>query len=147
MRRRLIFSAVLVLAFALGCGGILDDPKDIALKVDAPLRVRMGEGFQVVVTVTNSSSEAQTLNSLDIADAYIDGIAITSSVPPYSEASHVPIDNSWSHRYMLEIPPGGQVQVTLNASALKAGDWAGDIDACINNDVSFLSMPVRTFVE
>lgn len=147
MRRRLALSAALFLAFSLGCGGLLDDPQDIALKVDAPLRVRQGEVFQILVTVTNSAPTAQTLHSLDIADAWVDGIAITSSEPPFSEASHVPIDNTWSYRYMREIPPGGSVQVALTASALKSGDWAGDIDACINSDVSFLSMPVRTYVE
>jgi len=135
-----------LLVFALGCSGIFGDPEDVTVKVDAPLRVVEGQDFPVVVTVTNTAGRAQTLNSLDVADAYIAGIAITSSTPPFTDSMHVPIDNTWSYEYMLDIPAGGEVQVTLNASALKVGDFNGDIGACINSDSNFLSMPVRTVV-
>ena len=136
-----------IAAVGLACGGLLDEPENITFRVDAPLRITRGEDFQITITVENTASEAQTLYSLDVADAYLAGIAITGSTPSFTESSHVPIDNTWSYSYKIEIPAGESLSVVFDASALNSGDFSGDIDACINSEVNYLSWPVRTLVE
>ena len=39
-----------------------------------------------------------------------------------------------------------EVTVAISAYAAHAGDYAGDIDFCINSAVSCLSYPVRTII-
>lgn len=132
---------------ALGCGGLLDEPQGVRVAIDAPLRARVGEDFTVTVTVENTAAEAQTLTSLDVADAWLAGVAIIGSEPAFSSSMHVPVDETVSYQYDLSIPPGQSVEIRLRASALKSGDFSDDVDACINTDYNCLSWPIRTLVE
>ena len=142
MKRSLI-AAVILLFAAAGC----DDPKHIRAEVDTPLMVKKGQGFEIRCKVHNDSKEAQKLVSLDIADEYLAGVAIESMTPAYSESSHVPLDNTVSYVLNTLIPAKGTVEVLIKARAVKPGDFAGDIDFCINTDYSFISRQVRAVIE
>jgi hypothetical protein len=72
---------------------------------------------------------------------------ILGTEPGYHGSMHVPIDNTVSYKFELPIPPGGVAEVTLEAQALRAGDFGGDFDFCIDSETSCLSTYVRTFVE
>ena len=154
MNKTVVAVVVILGISTLCCGGLglglmfmAQEPEDIEVMVDTPLNVVQGESFVIGVRVTNTADHEQTLYSLDIADAYLDGIAITGSDPPYSTSDHIPIDNTWSYTYMLDIAPMQTVQVQLAAQALSPGDYNGEMDVCINSEVQFLSYQVRTYVE
>ncbi len=126
-----------------GCSG---DPKNVTILLDAPLQVKVGEKFQIKAHVTNTGPKAQKLVSLDVGEAYRTGIAIEKSNPSFSQASHIPIDNTMSYEFNLDLPSNQEKVVTFYATALKAGDYSSKVDFCINSSTSFLSYPVRTFV-
>ena len=127
-------------------GGCLAPPEDVRVGVEAPAIVEAGESFTIVATVHNDAPTEQILTDLDVADEYLKGINIGASDPPFSDSMHIPIDNTRSYSFDLPIPPGGSISVTFEAVALHPGDYAGEIDFCINSDVSFVSSPVRTVV-
>jgi hypothetical protein len=99
-----------------------------------------------VARVKNASRSPRKLVDVDVADAYLVGIAIERSEPPFSQASHVPLDNTMSHTFNLTIPPGAEVVVTFHAQAVRAGDYSGDVDVCIDSQIRCLSYPIRTVV-
>ncbi len=140
---------VIVAAIILGLmclGSMAKEPTEVDVMVEAPLEVQQGERFTVVARVRDLSGERRELVDLDVADSYLAGIVIESSDPPFSDAMHVPVDNSLSYSFDLGIEGGGEVVVTFYAYAAHAGDHQGDIDFCIDGAISCLSYPVRTIV-
>src|SRR5512142_1760320 len=136
-------AAALILVVSSGCA----KPKDVKVSVEAPLSVKRGESFLVKASVTNSATKAQKLVSLDVGDAWLAGVAIESTDPPFAEASHIPIDNTMSYTYGLMVNPGETRTVLIRARAVKEGDHGSGIDFCINSETSFVSYPIRTVVE
>lgn len=137
----------LLLPLALACGGALQGTDDFSAIVQAPAMARKGEPFEVVVTVNNSAAEPQVLESIDIDDAWLAGITLTGSSPPYGGAMHVPIDDTWSYSYQETIPAGGSLTVRLQATGVQAGTWRGEVDVCVGGAARFRSYPLVTTVE
>ena len=137
----LALASIVLLA---GCGA---EPKNVEISIEAPMSVQPGERFEIHAVVTNTGSRSQKLVALDVADEYLEGVAIESSDPPFKEAYHVPIDNTVSYVFKLPIEPGGQREVVFQAYAAHPGDHSGEIDFCINTDFTFVSHPLRTIVQ
>jgi hypothetical protein len=135
---------VLLLAFA---STHCDSPKNVEIGITAPIQAQKNEEFVIVTKVKNTASVPQTLVSLDIGDAYLNGIAILRTEPDFREASHIPIDNTMSYVFELTIDQGNDVEVLLYAKAIKSGDHRSEIDFCINSEFSFISKPIRTIVD
>ncbi|MEE8153505.1 MAG: hypothetical protein V3T53_00935 [Phycisphaerales bacterium] len=121
-------------------------PENINIQVDAPLEVSNGEQFVVTIRIENTADETQVLHSIDIWDLYLQGIAIRNTEPAYRQSYHIPIDNTQSFEFYLDILPHETITITLNATAVAAGDFNSFFDACINSDVSYLTYPIRTVV-
>lgn len=149
-------------AFLIGCGALvvlgiggcvvmfsflLQQPENIEVSVDAPTRVTAGETFLISARARNTGDDDRRLVDLDLADEYLEGILILDTEPDYRDSMHVPIDNTVSYKFELPIPPGGVAEVMLEAQALRAGDFAGDFDFCIDSETSCLSSHVRTVVD
>lgn len=154
LRNVIIGCAVMAILGMIGIGACFvwvasqgAEPEDVEISVKGPASVATGESFTLQATVRNTAAKEQTLVSLDIADAYLDGIVIRGSEPPFKDAQHIPIDNTTSYSFDLPIPAGGEVTVVFEAHAAHPGDHRGDVDFCINSEISFLSYPVRTLVE
>ena len=133
----------LIAAFA----GCQSDPRNIKVSAEAPLRVRISQTFVIKAIVENTADKPQKLVALDISRDFLEGVAIKSTKPEFSEAKPVPLDNTVSYEFHMPIPPGGKVEIELLAEGVKKGDFSGTIDYCINTDYSFLSYPVRTIIE
>ncbi len=147
IRRSATFAlAVLLTGPLLGCS-VTNGPSNIVVSVEAPLRVKAGADFEIKARVKNTAASTQTLVSIDISEKYLNGIAIQRTDPPFLEASQIPIVNTTSYRYDLKLQSQEEKVITLVASALKKGDHVGEADFCINTDYSFLTHPIRTFVE
>lgn len=134
------------LGTCLGLRWLATEPDGVRVEVTAPLHVTLGESFRVVAVARNTSERPRTLVDLDIARSYLDGVAVESSRPPFRDAMHVPIDETLSHSFDLSIAPGAEARIELTMRAVRAGDFTGDVDFCIDSEVRCLSYPVRTLV-
>ncbi|MGD9140498.1 MAG: hypothetical protein PVJ42_03070 [bacterium] len=134
---------LLLAAGVFSCG----TPENIEVGVQAPIQVSKGDEFTIVASVRNTAAETQKLVCLDIADTYLDGIAVLGTEPDYTEAYHVPISNMMSYTLDIPVAPGKQVDVHILARAVKSGDFGGEMDFCINSDTCFLTELVRTVVD
>lgn len=137
--------APLALIALLGCGAF-DVPENVEVTVEAPVTVGVDQEFDLVLTVRNTGSSALTLVDLDIADEYLEGVVVRTMSPAFKDAMHVPIDNTQSYSMELAVPAGQEVTVTIGAYAAHEGDFAGDVDFCIDSTVACISYPVRTLV-
>ena len=137
--------ALVVLIASLGCEAF-EGPENVDISVDAPVSVQVGQEFGITLTIRNTDSSTQTLVDVDIADEYLEGVVVQETNPAFKDAMHVPFDNTQSYSMDMTLPVGREVTVTISAYAAHAGDYAGDIDFCINSAVSCLSYPVRTII-
>jgi hypothetical protein len=140
----LVFAAGV--AFVMGLRWLSSEPEDIKVQVAVPVSVQEGQTFELKATVLNESNRARKLVDLDIADEYLAGLAVQSASPPFESSMHVPVDNSLSHTFNLDIPPKGRVDVTVTLYAARAGDYSGDLDFCIDSEVHCVTYVVRTVV-
>jgi hypothetical protein len=143
----LVIAGILVVALILSFDSCFGEPEGIAVTVEAPLKVMRGSRFTVLASVENHSTETRTLVDIDVADEYLKGIAIETTEPPFQSAEHVPIDNTVSHSFDIAIPANGKVEVRFATLAAHPGDFAGDLDFCIDTETRCTSRNVRTIVE
>ena len=132
----------LILIFSLfSCS----DPENISLYVDCPISVKKGETFSIITTIKNTSNhQQQKIVNIDIDDNYLDGIAILSTIPDYSDVLYIPIDNTQSYSFNEIVRPNEEIVIEFIAKAFKAGTFKGTIDFCINSEFSFLSKSIFT---
>ena len=124
---------------------VMEGPTDVVVTVDAPLTATIGQSFEIRVVIENTATETQSLNSIDLYDSYLEGIEITSTEPPFDEASS--LFGFTSYYYETDIPAGQTIEVVLTAMPLRAGDFRGDLDVCINTEYTFVTHVVRTSVD
>lgn len=136
MKRRAptpLLAPLLLLALA-ACDGMPASPKQgISVAIESPPEVTVGQTFVIRTTVTNTGAEAARLDSIDIGDSYLEGVAIESSEPAWGDTMHVPIDDTLSHDFQANVPAGSSFTVTFKARAKRAGRFAGDFDVCVNS--------------
>jgi hypothetical protein len=141
------FLAVVLLAVVVGwLIWIVQDVEGVAVSVDVPLDVKVGESFEMLVQVTNQRpAKDLTLSDIDIADEYIESFAVISTDPPSKSVTHIPLDNSMSHTFDLTIPPGETQVFTFHLRAEKPGFYRGDVDVC--EGTRFITATAQTVVK
>jgi hypothetical protein len=126
-----------------GCFGI----KNVDISVTAPETVTVGQDFEVLLSITNTANEDQSLNSIDIENVYLKGIEVIGSDPEYYESFGIAVDNTVSYSYEVNIPPGETLVVVFYCKAVSVGEFEGKMDVCINTGFNFKSVDVSTTVE
>lgn len=141
--------ALVALAGMLTVGAFLyhvaQDPEGIAITVDAPLDVALGDTFPLAVTVTNvREGQPVTMNDIDIADEYLAGFVVISVDPAEQSSMHIPLDNSMSYTFNTELAPGDSKTVTFNLRAQETGVFRGEVD--VTQGMQFTSAVAQTVV-
>jgi hypothetical protein len=137
---------------ALVAGGafyrwVVQEPENVKMGVEAPVSVVRGEPFIIEVRVENLAAEPQILDSIDIAEGYLSGIAIRSSDPPFTESYSLPVVDFRSYTLGQSIAAGETLVVRFDAVGLQAGDYAGEIDVCVGSGSVCTTFLTRTLVE
>lgn len=112
--------------------------------VDAPEVVQVGEVFEIKVDIVHSSNEVQYLHSVDIGETYLNGVAVISSDPNFSEV-YLLDDGTYTHFLGVDIPANG-LALTFNAVALKVGNWQGAFDICFDDGLNCGFYTIQTEV-
>ncbi len=119
--------AVVVIGFAY----LAQDVKGVAVSVDSPTDVVVGQTFELSVTVTNERPrKALALSDVDIAESYLAGFTVSTIAPRPKSNRHVPIDNSRSFTFGTQIPPRASRTFSFRLRAEKPGLYRGDVDVC-----------------
>lgn len=118
-------------SFAAGAAQGYQEPEQVDIEVEVPsFTVEIGEVYPIEIQVTNLAGETQSLDSIDINSAFLEGFVLEGSVPPYTQAeSYFGFE---SHYYGRSIDPGSNLTVELKAVARQTGRYPLLVDVCIN---------------
>src|SRR5437870_3426775 len=101
-----LIGTVVILAVVLCFGHVSKDVEGIAVAVDGPTEVTVGQTFELEVTVTNERpKKVLRLSDIDLAEDYLAGFTVSSISPKPKSNMHVPIDNSRSFTFAVQVPP------------------------------------------
>ncbi len=147
----LVLVVCLMVGAISGVGGLVwltQAPDDIAVNVNAPVQVDIGDEFLIEVQVINNSTQPSELSSIDISMEYLDGIVISSSTPAFESTDQYESFGIVYQTYYFHqaIAPGGSLTVTFIGEAIAVGDYAGEIDVCVDSDLSCINNILRTIV-
>lgn len=129
----------------LGVSYLAQELTGVAVVVDAPTEVMVGDTFPLKVTVTNQRpTERLALSDVDIGEAYLKGFTVGIIEPVPVTTMHVPIDDSQSFTFNTPLEPGASRAFTFNLRAAQPGVYRGDVDVC--EGVHFVTAMAQTSV-
>lgn len=132
MNHRKYATTILSLALVASCVPV---PDNVDAWLEVPDSVATGEEFEFEAHIRNASERSVALYSLDIGDTFLSGIEIIGTEPPFSESTHIPIDNTVEFLFETTIQSETEFVVVLRALAGREGLHQGDFDFCINSAV------------
>jgi hypothetical protein len=126
-----------------------DGIENIDINIYAPITVQKGEVFDIELTVTNRSDEAQSIDSVGFAAGYLDGIELISTQPRFYDREKLEIlGMDFDTFIFLEVVrPGETIVIKIESQALLTGDFGGQVGVCITEVGSCEMLVVRTIVE
>ena len=128
---------------------VMQEPENITVDVLAPITVSKSEDFILEVLITNTASKEQEINSIDIDTSYLDGLAVINTTPKYTEtfANNMLGQSFQSYYFTYAVPANETTIVKFHMTALKSGDYSGEIAICINSGSNCTEHYLRTLVE
>jgi BatD DUF11 like domain len=136
-------------ALLLGCGSALlmvviliglivgwfvhvsKDVEGIAVSIDSPLNVKVGETFTLKVNIKNEREKSTLkVSDIDIGKDYLDGFVVVSTEPTPKSSMTVPLDDSLSYTFNTAIPAQSTKAFSFTLRAERAGIFRGDVDVC-----------------
>lgn len=139
------------LIFCIGSGylvSLVAQPYPVLVKVSVPIQAQWRDTVMLEILIENPTAEAHILDSIDIDLAYLEGFQIQRTAPPYSAMfSLEPLLAQQTVQFGTTIPAAGELAVQIYVLALHPGDYAGQLDVCINTGANCQSHTLRTVVE
>lgn len=109
----------------------------IGVDLKYPYSVNLDQDFVLEVQIKNSADYAQTLDSIEINTAYLDGVKVNRTDPSYGATRIVKMNEEYlSYNFQHEIPAQSTQSVKFYLTAAKAGTYNGRVAVCINSPKS-----------
>jgi hypothetical protein len=126
-----LVAVVVIVVIVVFCVYVSKDVEGVAVAVNGPTPVAVGEVFDLEVVVTNERPrQALKLEDIDIAEDYLAGFTVCSIDPTPKSNKHVPIDNSRSFTFSVQVPARSARTFKFKLRAEKEGMFRGDVDVC-----------------
>lgn len=133
----MIITLVILLSISLslsGCNFPLFQNQELAAlnyTVTAPAEVKAGENFQVSINVMNNGQSTIMVDQIRLPKALLQGATVTS-IDPISTGQTNYSDQT-GYTFTLIQDPGTSTTVTFNFTAVKAGDFSGNLSVAVGN--------------
>jgi hypothetical protein len=125
---------------------LIQEPEEVNIDLNVPIQAQKGNRIMFTVTVQNTSSESQVLDSIDISTDYLSGIPIEESQPGFIDDYPIPLVDYHSFTFQQAIGPGDTLVVRFFGFALKTGDFSGPFDVCVGSGSNCSTFTGRTVV-
>jgi hypothetical protein len=110
-------------------------PENVSVQYEMPTVVKNGQTFDMVLKITNTGSEAVTVNDIDLDEAFggsfLDG-CIVLETEPFMERDYS-IEGFKTFHYNQPIPPGESRTVTFHLQATTVGEFGGSVGVYVGN--------------
>ncbi len=94
-----------------------------------PPEVNTGDRFDLVLEVTNTGSDDESIESIDLYHSFLDGFTLSGASFTYQRDDNGDFETLWVDP-AVTIPAGGTETVTITLEGSKTGTWSGDVDVC-----------------
>jgi hypothetical protein len=150
-------------ALLIGCGGFLlltlvglaafvgfiwyaaQDAQGVAVSIESPLDVRVGEAFDLIVKIKNERKDAAfKLTDIDFATDYIESFTVLSTDPPAKSTQRVPLIDQMSFTFGADVSAGTEKRFIFSLRAEKPGIHRGDVD--VYEGLRFVTVLAQTIV-
>lgn len=142
--------AFVLLGLAMACSvtcyrTLLKDPEGVAISIEGPRTVSLGEEFTIAVVVRNlREKDTFKVSSIDLGESYLDNFLILGSEPASKSDEHIPVDNTRSFTFDESIPALQQQRFEFRFRPTATGLFRGDVDVC--EGARFLTTNLQTEV-
>lgn len=134
MRKVLLGCLVLFVVGSLvagaACWYVLRKRPQLGATLELPPTARAGQTISLVARLDNPHDRPVTLDSIDIAESFLEGFQVLRVEPKPTDTTRVPIVNQRSWSFGQAVPAGGTMAVTFTLRCLRAGHFTGTVDAC-----------------
>jgi len=121
----------------------LEDPADIMAWVEMPRAVKLGETFDITVTIENGRTDrVLKMNAVDVNDGLLEGIELVAVKPDPRSAEHY-ADGYIRLEFPIDVEPGQTWQVVITARARQTGIYIDDIDVLEGQQILSRSAQIR----
>ncbi len=144
----------LCLCFALAASsfGLLaylgGEPEGLSVQFDLPYNVHVGDEFDLVLSISNTSEQPIHVTDIDLdvalSASILDGAVVISTDPPMQRDYSVPGIKMF--KYDSTIQSGDTMTVRFHLQAHTPGEFSGPILIYVGNHATLLS-PVITILE
>jgi hypothetical protein len=148
----IIFSFCSCFVFGAASIGLLSrfaaEPEDLSVEYQMPYTTRVGEEFELILTLRNTGSAPITVDDIDLDQALTGSIldgAIVLASEPYMERDYS-IPGIKTYYYKRPILPGATEVVIFKLQAVEAGEFGGSVGVYVG-DQSVIVEPVITITE
>jgi hypothetical protein len=132
---------ILAICICLGCAGTVSfflyfarEPENLLVNYSMPSTVSKSENFDLVITLTNTGSEAFTVDDIDLDESLggsiLDG-AVVLETEPYMERDYS-VSGIKTFVYERPLEPGETKQVIFHLQATTAGEFGGSIGVYVS---------------
>ena len=123
-------------------------PDALVLKgnIYAPSKVRLGDEFDLTVTVSNPYSSRVTLDSIDVYHSFLKGFEVVSVNPARDRVKQYDGLSFESWYFERTFSEGEDLEIVCRLRATKTGTFRGDFDIC-NPVQDFNSVEAEIVVE
>ena len=125
-----VLSTVVVGIAGLIAFGIFYTGPMLAISVQLPEEVVLGDEFSLTVDVSNPHNEDVVLSNLDIPNRFFETFEIVLISPAASEESPFGDFRTQTWYFFRELNPGSSFQIIVNLKALKSGIHPVEFDVC-----------------
>lgn len=128
------FALLFVAGLLSGCNFPLFQDSGMAglnYTVTAPAEVKAGDDFQVSINVMNNGQSAIMVDQIRLPKALLEGATVTS-IDPISTGQTNYIDQT-GYTFTLIQEPGTNTIVTFNLTAVKTGDFTGNLSVAMGS--------------
>ena len=150
-QKRLLIGCVLtvgagLLLVALFLAWVFHEPASMDAVVHAPSQVRVGEEFRVTVDIRNDDAGSHTLTAVVLDDAYLNGVMLERTEPPFSETQHGAANPIQMYLLSLGVPSGTTQQLLLVARGRTVGQFHSELELVFDHGASHFTREIDTVV-
>lgn len=125
----------------------IEYPEGVFAEVEAPIHVKKGEKFEIVVTIKNNTSKQQKLKGIRISKGYFDAVALERTVPNYKDLREKFLGSKKFYDFGFPIDADGDLQLTFYCEAIKEGDYDVEFDVDTTYEFRSLDKRIRTIID
>ena len=115
---------------AVACWYVLRKRPQLGATLELPPIARAGQTISLVARLDNPHDRPVTLDSVDIAESFLEGFQVLRVEPRPTDTMRVPLVNQRSWSFGQAVPAGGKMAVTFTLRCLRAGHFTGTVDTC-----------------